>query len=106
MGDLGALAAKNVRRNPGRLAAIAFVIALIMGLTVQVTGQIASQQDYIVRNVQAQVGADIKVNLANASEGQIVLNHLLANVSGIQNATVERILNPQLHGSNMYDGPL
>ena len=49
MGDLGALAAKNVRRNPGRLAAIAFVIALIMGLTVQVTGQIASQQDYIVQ---------------------------------------------------------
>jgi len=106
MGDLGALAAKNVRRNPGRLAAIAFVIALIMGLTVQVTGQIATQQDYIVRNVQAQVGGNIQVNLANASEGQIVLNHLLANVSGIQNATVERILNPRLSGSNMYDSTL
>ena len=56
--------------------------------------------------MQAQVGADIQVNLANASEGQIVLNQLLANVSGIQNATVERILNPRLSGSNMYDATL
>ena len=31
MGDLGALAAKNVRRNPARLAAIAFLIAFIIG---------------------------------------------------------------------------
>lgn len=35
MGDLGALAAKNVRRNPARLAAIAFLIALIIGYSVQ-----------------------------------------------------------------------
>ena len=95
MGDLGALAAKNVRRNPARLTAIAFVIAMVMCLSVQVTGQIASQQDYVHRQVKAQVGADIMVNLANATEGQIVLRELLANVSGIQNATVERILNPQ-----------
>ncbi len=46
MGDLGALAAKNVRRNPARLAAIAFLIAFIIAFSVQVTGQIASQQDY------------------------------------------------------------
>jgi ABC-type antimicrobial peptide transport system permease subunit len=94
MGDLGALAAKNVRRNPARLAALAFIVALVMALGVQVTGQIASQEDYIERDLQAQVGADVVVNLANATEGQIVLNQLLANVSGIQNATVERILNP------------
>jgi ABC-type antimicrobial peptide transport system permease subunit len=99
MGDLGALAAKNVRRNPARLAAIAFVIALIMGLAVQVTGQIASQENYIQRTVQALVGADINVNLANASEGQIVLKQILENVSGIQNATVERILTPQISES-------
>jgi ABC-type antimicrobial peptide transport system permease subunit len=96
MGDLGALAAKNVRRSPDRLAAIAFVIALILCLSVQVTGQIASQQDYIQRTVEVQVGADINVNLANASQGQIVLTQLLANVSGIQNATVERILYPKI----------
>jgi hypothetical protein len=97
MGDLGALAAKNVRRNPSRLAALAFIVALVMGLGVQVSGQIASQEDYIVRDLQADVGADVVVNLANATEGQIVLNELLANVSGIQNATVERILNPSVN---------
>jgi ABC-type antimicrobial peptide transport system permease subunit len=96
MGDLGTLAAKNVRRNPARLAAIAFVIALIMGLAVQVTGQIATQEDYIPRTVRAQVGADITVNLGNASMGEIVLNQLLTNVSSIQNATVERILQPRV----------
>ncbi len=105
MGDLGALAAKNVRRNPGRLAALAFIVALVMGLGVQVTGQIASQKDYIVRDLQAQVGADIVVNLANATEGQIVLNHLIANISGIQNATVERILNPRIEGGDNNYGP-
>ncbi|HSV50066.1 MAG TPA: FtsX-like permease family protein, partial [Candidatus Acidoferrales bacterium] len=100
MGDLGALAAKNVRRNPARLTAIAFVIALILCLAVQVTGQIASQQDFIQRTVEAQVGADIYVNLANATQGQFVLNQLLLNVSSIQNATVERLLHPTV--SNNY----
>jgi ABC-type lipoprotein release transport system permease subunit len=96
MGDLGALAAKNVRRNPARLAAIAFVIALIMGLAVQVTGQIATQEDYVQRTVRAQVGADLNINVGNASQGQIVLDQLTANISGIQNATVERILQPKV----------
>jgi ABC-type lipoprotein release transport system permease subunit len=99
MGDLGALAAKNVRRNPARLTAIAFVIAMVICLSVQVTGQIASQKDYVYRQVDAQVGADVTVNLANATQGQLVLKELLANVSGIQNATVERILYPQTQTS-------
>ena len=47
MGDFGSLAAKNVRRNPARIAAIAFLIAFIIGYGVQVNGQIASQQDYL-----------------------------------------------------------
>ena len=103
MGELGALAAKNVRRNPTRLAALAFIVALVMGLGVQVTGQIASQKDYIVRDLQANVGADIVINLANATEGEIILNELLANISSIRNATVERILYPTVNRNNDYD---
>ncbi len=83
MGDLGALAAKNVRRNPARLAAIAFLIAFIIGFSVQVTGQVASQQDYIVRNVRADVGADVRVTVVNSTKGQLILDEILANVSGI-----------------------
>ncbi len=96
MGDLGALAAKNVRRNPVRLAAIAFLIALIIGYSVQVTGQIASQQDYTLRQVEAQVGADVTVNVVNATKGQLILDDIIANVSGIKNASIERSLTETL----------
>jgi ABC-type antimicrobial peptide transport system permease subunit len=99
MGDLGALAAKNVRRNPARLAAIAFLIALIIGYSVQVTGQIASQQDYTVRFVQNQVGGDITVNVVNATKGQLILDEILANVSGIHNATIQRSISPSFSDS-------
>jgi ABC-type antimicrobial peptide transport system permease subunit len=99
MGDLGALAAKNVRRNPGRLAAMACIIAFIIGFSVQVTGQAASQQDYIVRNVHNSVGADISVSMVNASHAQAVLNDILGNITGIQNATIQRTLNPRLADS-------
>ncbi|MGE5533200.1 MAG: FtsX-like permease family protein, partial [Bacillota bacterium] len=103
MGDLGVLAAKNVRRNPARLAAIAFLIAFIIGFTVQVTGEVASQQDFIVRNVHQQVGADVTVNIANASKAQVILNDIMGNVSGIRNATIERTINAPLTGGNNYN---
>jgi ABC-type antimicrobial peptide transport system permease subunit len=99
MGDLGALAAKNVRRNPARLAAIAFLIAFIIGFSVQVTGQVASQQDYIVRNVHSQVGADITVSVVNASKAQAILNGILGNVSGISNAPIQRTMYAPLSDS-------
>jgi ABC-type antimicrobial peptide transport system permease subunit len=103
MGDLGALAAKNVRRNPARLAAIAFLIAFIIGFSVQVTGQIASQQDFIVRNVHQQVGADVTVSVANASKAQVILNDIVGNVSGIKNATIERTMSAPLTEGNSYN---
>ena len=89
MGELGALAAKNVRRNPARLAAVAFLIALIIGLSVQVTVQMASQEDYIVRNVRNSVGADISLTVANSSRGQEILTNITKSVTGIRNASLE-----------------
>jgi len=89
MGDLGALAAKNVRRSPARLAAVAFLIAFIIGYGVQVTGQLASEQDYAVRQVQYQVGADVTVSVINVTKAPIILESILGNVSGIKNASME-----------------
>jgi ABC-type lipoprotein release transport system permease subunit len=90
LGDLGAVATKNVRRNPARSAAIAFLIALIVGYSVQVNGQLASEQDYAVRQTYYQVGADIAVNAAYPNESQQVMNAVMANVSDcVQNATIE-----------------
>jgi len=92
MGELGALAAKNVRRNPARLASVAFLIALIVGLCVQVTGQVASQEDFIVRNVRNNVGADITVAVANVTNSQEILGNITQNISGIRNASIDRFL--------------
>jgi ABC-type antimicrobial peptide transport system permease subunit len=100
MGDLGALAAKNVRRNPARLAAMAFIIALIIAYSVQVNGQIASQQDYTLRQVQSSVGADVAVSVVNASKGQLILDDMLGNVSGIRNASIERSLTAPVSDSS------
>jgi ABC-type lipoprotein release transport system permease subunit len=100
-GDLGVLAAKNVRRNPARSAAIAFLIALIIGYGVQVTGQLASTQDYAVRQVQYGVGADIAVSVINATQAQPILDSMLGNVSEIKNATMECTLTQQFAGTQV-----
>jgi ABC-type antimicrobial peptide transport system permease subunit len=89
MGDLGALAAKNVRRSPARLAAVAFLIAFIIGYGVQVTGQLASEQDYAVRQVQYQVGADVTVSVINATIATNITDSILGNVSGIKDTSIE-----------------
>lgn len=88
-GDLGALAAKNVRRNPARSAAVAFLVALIIGYGVQVTVQFASEQDYVVRKIQYDVGADVTVSVINATKAQTILDDIVGNVSGIQYSTME-----------------
>jgi ABC-type antimicrobial peptide transport system permease subunit len=95
MGDLGALAAKNVRRNPARLAAIAFLVALIIGYGVQVNGQIASTQDYTLRSIKSQVGADLTVSVVNASNAPAIMDYILANVSGVQNASLQYQMSQQ-----------
>ena len=101
MGDLGALAAKNVRRNPARSAAIAFLIALIIGYGFQVTGQLASEQDYAIRQIQNRVGADVTVSVVNATQAQTILDNIVANVSDIQNATMECTLTQQFAGTQI-----
>jgi ABC-type antimicrobial peptide transport system permease subunit len=71
LGDLGTLATKNVRRNPARAASIAFLISLIIGYSFQTVGTLASEQDFTVRRVKANVGADISAQIdstANVSE--------------------------------------
>jgi putative ABC transport system permease protein len=100
-GDLGALAAKNVRRSPARSAAIAFLIALIIGYGVQVTGQIASEQDYVNRQVLFNVGADVTVSVVNATNAQLILDDILGNVSEIKASTVEYTLTQTNAGTIM-----
>jgi len=89
-GDLSVLATRNVRRNPARYAELAFLIALIVGYSVQVTGQFASESDFAVRQIRSQVGADVAVQLGYASGASQILRNIVANISqAVHNATID-----------------
>jgi len=101
LGDLGALATKNVRRNPARSAAIAFLIALIISYGAQVTTQLASEQDFTTRRIYTQVGADLSIYVAIPNEAENISSTILANAStSIENATIEYSLSSTSTGAN------
>jgi ABC-type lipoprotein release transport system permease subunit len=101
LGDLGALATKNVRRNPARSAAIAFLIALIISYGAQVTAQLASQQDFNTRTIYTQVGADISVYVNIPNQAKNVSSMILANASAsVENMTTEYSFSSTPTGAN------
>ena len=101
LGDLGALATKNVRRNPARSAAIAFLIALIISYGAQVTTQLASEQDFTTRRIYTQVGADLSVYVNFPNEAKDVSSMILANVStSVENSTIEYSFGATSTGAN------
>jgi putative ABC transport system permease protein len=89
LGDLGTLATKNVQRNPARTASVAFLIALIIGYGFQTVGAVASEQDYITRQVKASVGADISAQLTSATNASSVANKIESELSEVASATLE-----------------
>ena len=88
LGDLGALATRNVQRNPARAASIAFLIALIIGYSFQVTGTLASEQDYIVREIYSNVGADVSVSLSSTTDASALMNNI-ANLPEVVSTALE-----------------
>ncbi len=61
LGELGGLASHNIRRRPGRTAAIIFIAALLVGYSVQTIGILGTSQDLAVRDAYTTVGADLNV---------------------------------------------
>lgn len=89
LGDLGSLATRNVRRNPGRTAAIAFLIALIIGYAVSVNGALASEHDYARRQVYFNVGCtDVSIELASSTNTSTTIARV-EGVPGVAATTVE-----------------
>ena len=88
LGDLGAMATRNVQRNPARAASVAFLIALIIGYSVQVTGTLASQQDYMVREIYSSVGAEISVSLSSTTNASEALSNV-TQLSDVSSAALE-----------------
>ncbi len=85
LGSLGGLAAHNIRRRPGRTAAIVFIGALLVGYSVQTVGTLATSQDFTVRSVFAEVGADIKVSTRHP-ENVTYLLPLIRGIDGVRGA--------------------
>jgi putative ABC transport system permease protein len=88
LGDLGMLATKNVRRNPARVASVAFLIALIIGYGFQIVGSLASEEDYVIRQVKANIGADISVSPNNLINVTMVMENI-TDISGVTSTSLE-----------------
>lgn len=88
-GELAKLATKSVQRNPVRVAAVAFLIAFIIGYSFQVVGTLASEQDFITREARFAVGSDVSFMLSSATNASQVMNTIYHNVSQIQSITLE-----------------
>ncbi len=71
IGDVSVLASRSVFRNPRRVAALVFIVALIIGYSVWVIGDLASQQDFNYRQAELQNGSDLNLSgidsIANAT---------------------------------------
>ena len=89
LGDLGELANKSVQRNPARAAAVAFLIAFIIGYGFQVVGTLASEQDFVVRQTHFTVGSDVSFALSSPANASQIMNTIQSNVSHIQAITAE-----------------
>jgi len=89
LGDLGELATKSVQRNPARAAAVAFLIAFIIGYSVQIVGTLASEQDFGIRETHFSVGSDVAVTLSSPANASQIMSIISNNVSNIESITVE-----------------
>ena len=89
LGDLGKLATKSVQRNPARAAAVAFLIAFIIGYSFQVVGTLASEQDFVVREARFAVGSDVSFTLSSPLNASQIMSAVSSNVSHIQSITAE-----------------
>jgi len=88
IGDLWVLSITNVRRNPARTAAIAFLIAMIMGYSFQIMGTYASEKDFNVRKVRLTVGSDISVRTDTTRDLSSITDRIL-ELSGVSALTLE-----------------
>src|SRR5207245_5653316 len=57
--DIASLASKSVFRNPRRVTALVFLVAMIAGYSIWVIGDLASVQDYNFRQAEVAVGSDL-----------------------------------------------
>src|SRR5437667_114010 len=89
IGDVAALASKSVFRNPRRVAALVFIVALIVGYSIWVIGDLASQQDYDYRQAEVAVGSDIRLSGISSIANATMIANKLQTWGNITGATAE-----------------
>jgi len=91
MGDLSEIATESAKRNMRRTAAVAFLVALIVGYGVSVVGGLASADDFVERSISNNVGADISVWMFS-EENATLVRDMVNNLTSVSSATIERWL--------------
>ncbi len=93
VGDVAKLSALSSRRNLKRTAASTFMVALIVGYSFTVIGNVAMSEDFLASAVNSAVGADAAVWLFEGQESEQVLEKIL-ELDGVESASIEVLFNP------------
>jgi ABC-type antimicrobial peptide transport system permease subunit len=93
VGDVAKFSALSSRRNIKRTAASTFMIALIVGYSVTVIGNVAISEDFLGSATFFAVGADSAIWLFEGQESEAVLEKVL-EIDGVSSATVEVLFSP------------
>jgi len=87
VGDIASLASKSIFRNPKRAVGLVFLVALIMGYSLWIIGDIASMQDYNYRQAETRIGSDLR--LSNIGNNATRIANVLRTWNNVTGATPE-----------------
>ncbi len=87
IGDIASLASKSVFRNPRRATSLVFLVALILGYSLWVVGDLASMEDFNIRQAEVRVGSDLRVS--NVGSNATLIADQLRTWANITGATTE-----------------
>ncbi len=93
VGDAAKFSALSSSRNLKKIAATTFMVALIVGYSVTVIGNVATSEDFMKSAVYTSVGADAAVWLFEGQNARNVLNEV-NQVNGVVNASLEILFTP------------
>jgi len=93
VGDAAKFSALSSSRNLKRIAATTFMVALIVGYSFTVIGNVATSEDFMKSAVYTSVGADAAVWLFEGENPNAVLEKI-KDVDGVEHAALEILFTP------------
>ena len=93
VGDVSKFTALSSSRNLKKIAATTFMVALIVGYSVTVIGNVATSEDFMRSAVYTSVGADAAVWLFEGQNADTVLEKV-RSVDGVAQASIEVLFSP------------